>query len=165
MKNLFKNNNGGTINYEKFKESYQNLSNEREYKLDPIKFIEPFILKSGINQIECFYELENETISKCYIQQTSNKIMHIHNDYNYITDICVIGADDSETILKDVKIFNNEITELKGVKQPKSIILNINDTSYFVQKFSASELEYLMNTYIKKSVRIFKFRNHHYIEL
>lgn len=162
---MFKNNKGSTINYNKFKETYQNLSNEREYKTDPIKFIEPFILKSGINQIECCYELENEKITKCFIKQTSNGFMNVHSDYNYITDISVIESDGNERIFKDVKILNNEIAELVGMKKPRCVILNINDSSYFIQKFSDSDIEYLMNTYIKNSVRTYlNIRNQHQVE-
>lgn len=146
LRNLLKKNTGGTVNYEKFKEVYSSLSTERDSKLNPVEFLDPFIVKNGINELSCNYTVEGDKITMCSVTQSSSKLNQLNQVlYQFNTNISVINRDFSEKNFFSVSIPSQETSEIKelvGLKKPAIILLNHGDSSYFRQIFNAQEVDF-----------------------
>lgn len=146
LRNLIKHKLGKLITFSDFKASYQNLTEERDLKINPISYIEPFITYSGINELKVNYSLNEENkVASCTVNQSSNSILDIY--YYFNTNITVIYEDGSEETFLEVNINNTasfNISKLVGIKKPAVILLNSDDISYFRQIFSVEEVNYLL---------------------
>lgn len=118
LRNLLQKYSGGSINYSQFKEIYANLALEREIKENPIKIVEPFILKNGINEFSLEIETdESDVIRSCQVTQVSTN--YNSNYYEYRTKFLLIGSqshvEEIDVIIPSVQSFT--IPQLLGKKK------------------------------------------------
>jgi aminopeptidase N len=153
LRNLLKQFSGKNVNFSNFKEIFSNLTSERDLKINPTAFIEPFLTKNGVNELKFEMNLENTVkISKASIIQKSTNLNETF--YNFNTNITAVYDDLTEKTFFEQSILNQEVSEFKelnGSTKPAVVLLNHDDISYFRQIFSQNEVEFLIkNGYVSK---------------
>lgn len=125
-------------------------------KIDPVAFIEPFLIKNGVNELKCEITLDNGKITKTNINQKSTNLNEVF--YNFNTNITVLFEDFTEKTFFEQSINNQENTELKelnGLSKPAVVLLNNDDISYFRQIFNKEEVEFLIaNSHVSFKIKL-----------